>query len=248
MQNALLVGLSRQSALSRELDVIANNIANLNTTGFKADGAVFQEHLMAGATGSGLRSVDRRVSFVTDHATWHDQRAGPVQQTGNPLDVAIDGNAFFVVQTPRGERYTRNGALQLNATGELVTSEGYKVLGESGPIVFQPQDRSITFGLDGSVSAGETARGKLRLVEFAQSGRLQKDGSSNFQAPAGVQPQPSRFGRVLQASIEKSNVNGVMEMTRMIEATRTYTNISQLMQSQGDMRKTSLDRLAEVPA
>ena len=91
-------------------------------------------------------------------------------------------------------------------------------------------------------------RGKLRLVEFAQPGQLQKDSSSSFQAPAGVQPQPSPYGRVLQGSVEKSNVNGVMEMTRMIEATRTYTNISQLMQSQGDMRKTAIDRLAEVPA
>jgi flagellar basal-body rod protein FlgF len=248
MENALLVGLSRQSVLRRELDVIANNIANLNTTGFKADGAVFQEHIPPAARGDGLRPTDRRISFVTDRATWHDHRAGPVQQTGNPLDVAIDGSAFIVVQTPRGERYTRNGAFQLNSGGELVTSEGHRVLGDSGPIVFQPQDRNITFGLDGSVSAGETVRGKLRLVEFAQPGRLQKDSSSNFQAPAGVQPQPSPYGRVLQGSVEKSNVNGVMEMTRMIEATRTYTNISQLMQSQGDMRKTAIDRLAEVPA
>jgi flagellar basal-body rod protein FlgF/flagellar basal-body rod protein FlgG len=248
MENALLVGLSRQSALRRELDVIANNIANLNTTGFKADGAVFQEHIPPAARGDGFRATDRRISFVTDRATWHDHRAGPVQQTGNPLDVAIDGSAFIVVQTPGGERYTRNGAFQLNAGGELVTSEGHRVLGDSGPIVFQPQDRNITFGLDGSVSAGETVRGKLRLVEFAQPGQLQKDSSSSFQAPAGVQPQPSPYGRVLQGSVEKSNVNGVMEMTRMIEATRTYTNISQLMQSQGDMRKTAIDRLAEVPA
>ena len=117
MENASLVGLSRQIALQRELDVVANNIANLNTTGFKADNVVFQEHLMPVARANQFRGNDRQVSFVQDRATWLDLSQGPVQQTGNPLDVAISGNAFLTVQTPRGERYTRNGALQINNPG-----------------------------------------------------------------------------------------------------------------------------------
>jgi flagellar basal-body rod protein FlgF len=248
MENTLLIGLSRQTALRRALDVTANNIANMNTTGFKADGVVFEEHLGAVARSNRFGGADQRVSFVADRATWHDMRQGGVQETGNPLDLAVSGDALMVVQTPRGERYTRNGALQINANGELVTSEGFPVLGDAGPIVFQPQDRGISVAADGSVSTSGGARGKVRLVEFAQRGRLQKDGSSNFSAPAGVTPQPATQSRVVQGAIEKSNVQGVIEMSRMIEITRTYTTIAQLAQTQGDLRRSAIERLAEVPA
>jgi flagellar basal-body rod protein FlgF/flagellar basal-body rod protein FlgG len=248
MENTLLIGLSRQMALQRGLDVIANNVANLNTPGFKADEMVFEESRMPSARGDGWSGPDRRVSFVADRATWHDMRSGPVQQTGNPLDVALDGNAFLAVQTPRGERYTRNGALALNAAGELVTSQGFRVLSDAGPIVFQPQDRAISIGRDGSIASASGPRGKLRVVEFAQPDRLQKDGTSTFAAPAGVQPQAATTAGVHQGALEKSNVEGVIEMTRMIEATRTYTTISQLLQNQGDLRRSAIDKLAEVPA
>ena len=201
MENSLLIGLSRQMALRRELDVVANNIANLNTTGFKADGAVFQEFLMPVARADQFQPPDRRLSFVQDRATWHDFGQGPVQQTGNPLDLAIDGDAFLVVQTPRGERYTRNGALQLNAIGELVTSAGDRVLGDNGPITFQQQDREISISEDGTVSVREgnanidVTRGRIRLARFAQPQILQKDGASTFAAPAGILPQTPHDGR-----------------------------------------------------
>src|SRR5713226_5631331 len=103
MENALLIGLSRQTVLRRELDIVANNIANLNTTAFKADGAVFSEYLQTDARADQFIGPDRRVSFVQDRMTWHDLSQGPLQQTGNSLDVAIDGDAYLVVQTPRGE-------------------------------------------------------------------------------------------------------------------------------------------------
>jgi flagellar basal-body rod protein FlgF len=255
MENALLIGLSRQIALQRELEVVANNIANLNTNGYKADGSVFEEYLMPGARAEQFRGPDRRLSFVQDRATWHNFSAGPVQQTGNPLDVAIDGDAFLVVQTPRGERYTRNGALQLDATGQLVTSEGYQVQGEAGPIQFQATDRDISIGPDGTITVREGAntssdavRGKLRLVRFERTGQLQKDGSSLFAAPADMTPQPAPTARVAQAMIEQSNVRGVVEMARMVEVTRTYTQIAGLIQQQSDLRRGAIDKLAEVPA
>src|ERR1043165_1927084 len=228
MENASLVGLSRQVALSRELDVVANNIANINTTGCKTDRTVFQEFLMPGVRASEFRGADRAVSFVHDRATWTDFSQGPVQPTGNPLDVAISGNAFLTVQTPRGERYTRNGALQVNSQGQLVTSEGLQVIGQNGPIVFQPNDRDISIGVDGLISVREGAnttdsqRGKLKLVSFAQPQRLQKDGTSTFMAPAGVAAQETGADiRVNQGVIERSNVNSVVEMTCMVEVTRT---------------------------
>ncbi|MBI4274345.1 MAG: flagellar basal-body rod protein FlgF [Rhizobiales bacterium] len=247
MENALLIGLSRQVSLHRELDVVANNIANLNTSGYKADGAVFEEYLSPNARQNQFTGRDRRLSFVQDRSTWHDMSQGTVNQTGNPLDVAIDGKAFLVVQTPRGDRFTRNGALQINATGELVTSEGHRVIGESGPVQFQSGDRDITIGRDGSISVPGGTRGKLRLVTFDNPQRLQKDGGSTFRAPNGLEARPAENVNVVQGTIEKSNVRGVIEMTRMIEVTRSYTNTASLLQSQNEQRRTAIERLAEVP-
>jgi flagellar basal-body rod protein FlgF len=250
MENASLIGLSRQMALRREMDVVANNLANLNTTGFKADGNVFHEYLMPVARSDWFTGRDRRMSYVLDRATWHDMAQGSVQQ----MDVAIDGKAFLTVQTPQGERYTRNGALQINARGELVTSQGHAVIGQNGPIVLQPGDRDITISRDGSISvregtnATESQRGKLRLVAFALPERLRKDGTSMFAAPAGMAPQPAPTATVLQGAIEKSNVSAVGEMTRMIEVTRAYTALAGLLQAQGDLRRTAIEKLAEVPA
>jgi len=254
MENALLIGLSRQIALRRELETVANNIANLNTTGYKADGSVFEEFLMPNARHDRFQGADRRLSYVQDRATWHDFRPGPVQRTGNPLDVAIDGDAFLVVQTPRGERYPRNGALQINATGELVTGEGFQVLSEGGPIQFQNTDRDISINEDGTITAREgantksdSARGKLRLVRFDSVTQLKKDGSSLFSAPDGVAAQVPQKVRVIQGALEQSNVRGVIEMARMVEVTRTYTNIASILQQHHDQRRSAIEKLAEVP-
>jgi len=252
VQNSLLVGLSRQVALGRELDVVANNIANINTTGYKADGSLFEEYLNTPARGDQTLG---RVSFVRDRGTWHDLTQGPVEKTDNPLNVALDGQGFLVVQTPRGERYTRNGALQINGNGQLVTSEGNAVLGDSGPIIFQPTDRQVQISADGTISVREgtskvdTLRGKLRVVAF-DNAQLLKEGSSTFKPAAdNVQPRPvdPKVTRVVQGSIEKSNVRGVVEMTRMIEITRNYTQIAAILQQQHDLNRSSIDKLAEVP-
>jgi len=257
MDNALLIGLSRQTALRRELDVVANNIANINTTGFKADGAVFSEYLQTRANAELFAGPDRRMSMVQDRMSWHDMSQGTIQQTGGPLDIAIDGEGMIVVQTARGERYTRNGALQLNNIGELVTMTGDKVVGENGPIILQPTDRDIAITKDGTIKVREgqslnsdSTRGKLRLVTFPDPQQLRKDGASTFAAPDGVAPTPVPDGsaNVVQGSIEKSNVRSVIEMTRMIELTRAYTQVATMLQQQGDLRKNSIQQLAEVPA
>jgi flagellar basal-body rod protein FlgF len=256
MENTLLIGLSRQIALQRELDVVANNVANMNTTGYKADGAIFQEYLMPQAQAAGFQGADRRVSYVQDRATWRDFGSGPIRPTGNPLDAAIDGDGFFVVQTARGERYTRNGAFQINAQGELVTNTGDRVVGDGGPIQFQTTDNSISINPDGTITAREgsnsrndSARGKLRLVRFDNVQRLQKDGTTLFSTPAGVGPQEAgTSSRVKQGAIEQSNVHSVIEMSRMIEVTRTYTQITAMMQQFSDLRRSAIEKLAEIPA
>ena len=143
MENASLIGLSRQTALRRQLDVIANNLANVNTPGFKAERMMFEEYLMPVANMEMARQRDGNMSYVQDLATIRDYAAGTLVQTENPLDVAIQGDGWFVVDTENGERYTRNGGFMLNAGGELVTSEGHPVMGEAGPIVFGTEDVDI---------------------------------------------------------------------------------------------------------
>lgn len=254
MENALLIGLSRQMTLERQMDVVANNVANVNTTGFKADRSVFQEYLNSGAHEDNFVGSDRSVSYVHDRATFHDFTAGPLELTKNPLDVSIDGNAFLVVQTPGGERYTRDGSLQINNQGQLVTASGYQVLGSSGPITFQPTDKDINIASDGNVTVIEgvnridSVRGKLRLVSFAQAQKLLKEGSNLYAAGEGATAQLDTASRVRQGFIEKSNVNSVLEMSRMIEVTRTYTQISALLQQQSDLHRTAIEKLADVPA
>jgi flagellar basal-body rod protein FlgF len=255
MENALLVGLSRQMTLGRELDIIANNIANIDTTGYKADNASFAEFLMPGASDGQFSGKDRRISFVEDRASWIDLSPGAVQRTGNPLDVAIDGKGYLVVQTPRGQRYTRNGALSINASGELVTSDGNQVLGTGGPITFQNADHDVSISPNGIVtvregtSTADASRGQLQIVAFDRPQQLQKDGGSTFMAQAGVNPNPAPQGtRVVQGAIEKSNVRAIAEMARMIEITRSYSDIANVLQQQSDLRRNSLQQLAQAPS
>jgi flagellar basal-body rod protein FlgF len=255
MENAILVGLSRQVTLERQLDVVANNIANVNTAGYKADRSLFEEYLTSGAHEDNFVGRDRRVSYVQDRATFRDFAQGPSEQTKNPLDIAIDGGGFLAVQTPAGERYTRDGNLQMNNLGQLVTASGNPVLGTSGPIVFQPTDHDINISPDGTVtvlegiSRTDSIRGKLRLVSFADAQSLLKQGGNLFAAGGGAgAPQADLKSTVQQGFVEKSNVNAVAEMSRMMEVMRTYTHISTLMQQQNDLQKTAIEKLADVPA
>jgi flagellar basal-body rod protein FlgF len=250
MENAILVGLSRQVALTRELSVVANNVANINTTGYKSDRSLFEEFL---ATRARDTETGRRVSFVLDRGIWHDMNQGNVERTGNSLDVAVDGNAFLVVQTPRGERYTRNGSLHINGAGQLVTSEGNPVVGDNGPITLQSTDNQISIARDGTVSVREgnsnidSIRGKLRLVTFANLQQLKKDSGSTFTTSGGAQPQNTTTATLIQGSLEKSNVYGVVEMTRLIDISRSYTAVATMVQQQHDLGETAVNKLADVP-
>jgi flagellar basal-body rod protein FlgF len=253
MENALLIGLSRQTVLERQLDVVANNIANVNTTGFKADQSLFQEYLMPVAHEDNFVGRDRRLSYVEDRGTYRDFSQGAAEQTKNPMDVAIQGNGFLVVQTAAGERYTRDGGLQLNNQGQLVTEQGDQVLGTAGPIVFQPTDHDVNIASDGTITVQEgtnrtdALRGKLRLVSFPDAQRLLKEGSNLYSAGEGAAQADTR-STIEQGFLEKSNVNAVAEMSHMIEVTRAYTQISTLLQQESDMHKSAIEKLADVPA
>jgi flagellar basal-body rod protein FlgF len=255
MENTLLIGLSRQVTLERQMDVIANNVANVNTNGFKADRSLFHEYLVPTAREDNFAAGrDRRLSHVVDRATFKDFAQGSPDQTKNPLDVAIAGDGFFTVQTPAGERYTRDGGFQINTQGQLVNASGYPVLGTGGPITLQQTDKQVQIANDGTVTVLEgtgrtdSIRGKLRLTSFSQPQRLVKEGSNLFSLGEGNAAQADTKSTVAQGFIERSNVNAVTEMSRMIEINRMYTHMATLLQQQHDLHKSAIDKLAEVPA
>ncbi|MGE0230624.1 MAG: flagellar basal-body rod protein FlgF [Flavobacteriaceae bacterium] len=248
MENAALIGLSSQIALRNRMDVIANNIANLNTTGFKRESVVFEEYLMPVAGMDMATPSDGRVSYVQDIATVQDHSQGPVKQTGNPFDIAINGKGFFVVSTPDGDRYTRNGAFALNANGQLVTSEGHPVLGTGGPISFENTETDIKIAADGTVSSSIGQKGRLQVVAFADERFLSPAGTSMFKAEDGAAPAGAVEARLQQGAIEGSNVQPVVEITRMIEVQRSYQTLAQMMARTDELRRDAIGQLANVPA
>ena len=253
MQNALLIGLSRQMTLERQLDVIANNVANVNTTGYKTDKSLFEEYLNTGAHEDNFKGQGRRVSFVLDRGTYSDFSQGPLTQTKDPLDVAISGKGFLTVQTASGERYTRDGNLQLNNQGQLVTQNGDLVLGTGGPITFQPTDHDINIAPDGTITVlegtatADTIRGNLRVVSFANPNALQKQGSNLYAASNPDDAQPDLTSTVRQGYLEKSNVSVVSEMSHLIQVSRAYEQVANMLQHESSLHKTAINQLAAVP-
>lgn len=245
MQNALFVGVSSQVALQRELEVIANNMANVSTNGFKSRNSRFQEYLMPVASADSFQGPDRRLSYVIDQGTALDLGQGPIEQTGNPLHVAVRGEAFLVVQSPSGDRYTRNGAFETNAQGTIVTSDGYPVQGDGGPIQIGPQETGLSVGPDGTVSTNLGIRGRIRLVTFANPQALRNEGSNLYASDAP--PQAAGLaGRLESGALERSNVKSVIEMTRLMDVNRTYTMVSGIISRLDDLRGTAIRRLADV--
>jgi len=245
MDNALLVGLSRQMALGRELDVIANNMANVTTNGFKARESRFQEFTMPVARANTFKPQDRALSFVVDAGTALDTSLGAIEATGNALDTAIKGDGFFAVQTPAGERYTRNGAFTLDAAGQIVTSDGHPVLGENGPITIGQQEPGVAFAPDGTVSTTQGQRGRLRLVRFDNPGALRNEGGNLFSASVPAQAAGAT-SRIEAGTLERSNVKPIVEMTRLIEVNRAYTSVAGMMTRLDEIKRSAISRLADV--
>jgi flagellar basal-body rod protein FlgF len=246
MENAQLISLSRQIALQRQMDVVANNIANMNTTGFKAEQLLFEEYAMPVARDSDFPALsDQPLSFVQDWSTVHDLAPGAILQTGNPLDVALQGEGFLAVQTDDGEMWTRAGSLQVNADGLLVDPSGRAVLGEGGEIRFGAEETGIMIDSNGNVSTDAGAKGRLRIVEFANPQELARVGDNLF---SGGTPIAATQTRVVQGAVEKSNVSGVAEMTEMIRVQRAYQSLASLVQRQDDIRRSAIQKLGSLNA
>lgn len=245
VENTLLIGLSRQIALQRKMEVVANNMANQRTSGFKAEEMLFEQYLMPVAQMTENVGTDKRLSYVHDRATYGDFREGAREQTGNELDIAISGDGWLAVQTPAGERYTRNGELKLSPTGQIVTHDGLAVLGIDGPITVGATDSNLTIAGDGSVSSSAGPLGKLKLVRFADNDALKREGSNLYRAE-DLQPQESADVRVVQGMIERSNVEPVRQVTELIDTMRAYASIANMLKQADDLRKQAIERLGQT--
>lgn len=245
MENTVFVALSRQTALRREMDVIANNIANMNTTGFKGEKMMFVEHLVRSKGGE--KYFGEKLSYVRDVATVRDTTEGHLKQTGNPLDLAVSGDGYFAVETDAGERYTRNGRFQLDGTGQLVTQEGHPVLSTTGqPFFFGPTDSIITVSGDGTVSTENGALGQIRVVSFADQQRLEQAGSLLLNPDDGNQPEDVEQPMIVQGALESSNVEPIIEMTHMIDVHRSYDSVRSLIEKEDERQRSMIRTMSET--
>lgn len=248
MENAQLISLSRQIGLQRQMDVVANNLANINTTGFKGETLLFEDYLMPGAADATFANGDQDLHYTQDWGTMHDMSNGNIEHTGNQLDVALDGQGFLVVQTPSGnEAYTRNGSLQINAAGQLVDLNGNQVLSDLGPITFTKTETEINFAANGTVFTNEGAKGKLRVVEFDNVGLLRRAGD-NLYTDDTNSALPAIATKIVSGAIERSNVKGVTEIASMIRVQRAYQQLATIIEQQDQVRRSAIQRLGSLNA
>jgi flagellar basal-body rod protein FlgF len=239
METPSYIVLSRQLGLQRQMDVVANNLANSSTAGFKAEGMVFSEYLIEAGP-------DNELSYVQDLASYRDFSAGPIQPTGNDLDVAIQGTGYFIVQTPEGQRYTRAGRFQLDRAGQLVNSAGFPILSGGAPILINPDDGPVTVAEDGTISAHRTQGGsapviygKIDVVDFADEKTLEPIGGALF--AAATPPRPAEGFTIQQRMLEGSNVQSILEMTNMISVQRNYQAIQNFLDGEHDRMRRAVN-------
>ncbi|WP_068086429.1 flagellar basal-body rod protein FlgF [Polycladidibacter stylochi] len=245
MDNAQLIGLSRQISLRRQLDNTANNLANINTTGFKTQQMLFEEYLMPVAHVKSLPATERNLSYSHDYGTSTNFANGTLRNTGNPLDIALQGPGFLTVETVQGPQYTRAGNLLLDPDGTLITHSGNPVLVEGAALQIAQEDQPITIDRSGLVSSAQGELGRLTIVEFDDPQQLSQTGSNLFE---GNNPIPAENTSVLQGSLESSNVESVTEMAKMIEITRMYASMSKLLNKQEELEQRAIRELGRLDA
>lgn len=245
MENSSYVALSRQGALRRQMDVVANNLANMSTHGYKAGSMMFVEHLVKSKEGGG--AISPRLAYTRDIATMIDTAPGAADTTDNPLDVAIQGEGYFALQTPDGESYTRNGRFQLDNTGQLVNQLGQPVLADGGaPVVFAPEDTEIVISRDGTISTNNGELGKLRVVNFENEQLLERISGAQFTSPEDNPPQAVENPSILQGAIEGSNVQPIAEMAKMIEVQRAYDSVRDFMKREDERQRAMVKDMAAI--
>lgn len=233
------VALSYQLALTNQLDITANNIANVTTPGFQSKHPLFVEFLVS------VDDTGEEIAYVVDKGTIRNLNPGPINYTGNPLDISIEGRGYFVVETDEGIFYTRNGAFQLDASGQFVTSAGAAVLDDSNsPIVIAPGETQINITRDGTISTENGVIGRFRLVEFADEQAMTNLGDSLL--TSDEDPLVASESAVVQGMLEGSNVIAVAEITRMIKLLRAYQAANQLITTEEEREKQAIELLTRI--
>ena len=215
MDNTIYAALSRQSGLFREMQVVANNMANITTTGFRREGVLFSEYVDA------LDGEEPSLSMAYAQGRSIDFDEGPLANTGSALDFAIQGKGFFMIETPEGNQLTRAGSFMRSPEGELVTPEGFRVLDTGGTPIFLPTDQGpIAMAEDGTLSAKGAPLAQLGIYDPVNSTSISLQAGTRFAVPEGTVPADN--AKVMQGVVEQSNVDPVSEIARMVEVQRAY--------------------------
>ncbi|MGY6704313.1 flagellar basal-body rod protein FlgF [Roseinatronobacter sp.] len=245
MDNSTYVSLSLATALERQLNVTANNMANANTAGFKGERVVFSSYLHRDDT-----AASGDTSFLIDKGSYIDMQQGGVSHTGNPLDVALKGNGWFAYETPQGQRaYGRDGHFAQDAQGALVTMSGARVLDMAGNPIALPPDAGTDLSISRTGAISSLANGQiaqLGVFEVPDLPAYERIGNGMFVAPDidGIRPPvPDEATEVVQGAVEGSNVQPIVEMTRMMSIQKAYERAVQLMNGEDELRRDVLRRV-----
>jgi flagellar basal-body rod protein FlgF len=239
MENTIYIGLSRLSALQEHMNIISNNIANINTPGYKANKILFSEYM------DKPKGMKETLSMVLDYGNYRVQDNGPLKTTGNPLDIALEGQGYFGVQGPDGKTaFTRNGSFTISADRQLITQQGYPVLDAGGQAISIPEGQNdIVIDQQGNIAANQGSIGTLMVQEFKNIQSLKPFGNSLYKTDeAGT---ASSSTRVIQGSIEGSNTQGVIEMTDMIDVSRTYQSVARMLQTEHDRIRSTIKTMTQ---
>lgn len=243
METSTLIALSRQGGVRRQLDIVANNIANMNTTGFKGEQMMFVQHLVKSR--GGQRLLGPKLAFTRDIATMLDTSDGPMEKTGNSLDLGINGEGYFVIQTENGERYTRNGRFQLDDGGQLVNQNGDPLLSTANqPLFLSPEDTEIVISRDGTVSTNNGDLGRIRLVSFENPQKLKRSADGLFNSED--RPKDVESPEINQGMLEGSNVKPIFEMAKMISIHRSYDGIRDFIKREDERMRNMVRELAKT--
>jgi len=241
MDTGIYVAMSKELGILRDMEVTANNLANVDTTGFNSEDLLFKNYLAPGAGGEG------KVAYADDYATFRDTMQGALRVTGNPLDAAIEGSGYFAVQTPLGTRYTRSGNFRINPNGTLVTPEGYHVLDTANQdITFDTTDRVIQIRDDGTINVDNSERATLNVVQFNNEQLMERVGDNLYKSDA--KPKPAENFTVTGGMLESSNVKPVMALTHMIYVSRSINDTASYMSTVDALIRKASDTLAKVYA
>ncbi len=238
MENSIYIGLSRQMVLKTNMGIVSNNIANMNTTGFRQQTPIFKEYI------SDPRYNDDELSFVYDYGQYQKTAPGSLENTGNPLHVALKGSGFMAVQMPSGETgYTRDGNFQKTADGTLVNSAGFPVLGQGGPITIPKSATEISIDESGIISDQNGSFGQLQIVEFEDVQELEAVGNNLYKTDGNFAPAQNTVAQ--QGFLERSNVNSITEMTNMIEILRDYQSTQKLLENEHERLRSAIQKLTK---